>query len=857
MTKISIPELALVVLIGPTGSGKSTFARRYFKPTEIISSDFCRGLVSDDENDQTVTKEAFDLLQTIVAKRLANGRLTVVDATNVQPDSRKPYIALAREYHCLPVAIVLNMPERICIERDRQRADRNLGSRVIQLHKRQLNQSLGYLKKEGFRFIYQLNSPEEADHVEIERNPLWSNKKHEHGPFDIIGDVHGCCFELENLLGVLGYREKTGELTGEPTFSHPQGRRVIFLGDIVDRGPRILDAYRLVRRMIEEKQAFCVPGNHDMKLYRLLQGKQVQIKHGLEKTLAELESLPDELRDRTKQEMADFFYGLTSHLVLDDGRLVVAHAGMKEEMQGRGSGKVRDFALYGETTGESDEFGLPVRYNWAADYRGKAMVVYGHTPNPEPEWINRTINIDTGCVFGGRLTALRYPEKELVTVPAGRVYCPPVKPIDTIDLPGQTLDSRKDDLLQIQDVQGKRIISTRLRSNITIREENANAALEVMSRYAVDPRWIIYLPPTMSPSETSRRPDLLEHPAEAFDYYRGQNVPIVICEQKHMGSRAVVIVCRDEEVSKTRFGMGNGGIGICYTRTGRRFFEDPELESEFLGRVHESMSKQDWWNKFDTNWFCLDCELMPWSAKAQELIRQQYAAVASAANNSLAQAVAALEQIPAGDPDASAVLERFRERKEMVGQYKRAFGHYCWPVDSLNDLKLAPFHLLASEGKVYTGHDHLWHMETVSELVGEANDLLLATPFRQVDLLDLDSVNAAVDWWEALTSGGGEGMVVKPLDLIANGKRGPVQPAIKCRGKEYLRIIYGPEYTLPEHLDRLRSRSLNKKRSLAMREFALGIEALERFVKGEPLYRVHECVFGILALESDPVDPRL
>jgi len=183
---------------------------------------------------------------------------------------------------------------------------------------------------------------------------------------------------------------------------------------------------------------------------------------------------------------------------------------------------VRDFALYGETTGETDEFGLPVRYNWAAQYRGKAMVVYGHTSVPEPEWLNNTICVDTGCVFGGKLTALRYPEKELVSVPALQTYYEPSKPFLPADekAPALTAQQQHDDVLDIEDVSGKRIISTGLYRNVTIREENSIAALEVMSRFATDPKWLIYLPPTMSPSETSRRPELREHPDEAFRFLK-------------------------------------------------------------------------------------------------------------------------------------------------------------------------------------------------------------------------------------------------------------------------------------------------------------------------------------------------
>ncbi len=852
---IKIPEFALVVLIGPSGSGKSTFARDHFKPTEVLSSDFCRGLVSDDENSLNATKDAFEVLRFIADKRLENMRLTVIDATNVQQQARKPLLALAREYHCLPVAIVLNMPERLCQERNKQRENRSFGPHVIRNHRRDLRRSLKGLKREGFRFVYELKTPEEVEAVNIERTRLWTNRRDEHGPFDIIGDLHGCATELEMLLHKLGYKAPKGTRS----YAHPEGRKAIFLGDLVDRGPRNLDVYRIVRAMMEQGTALCIPGNHDVKLLRKLRGKNVKVAFGLEKTLAELEALPEDERHVFEQEMATFLDGLVSHYVLNEDKLVVAHAGMKEVLQGRASGRVREFALYGETTGETDKFGLPVRYNWAAEYRGKPMVVYGHTPVPQAEWLNRTINIDTGCVFGGKLTALRYPELELVDVPAQQVYADPVKPFlsDTEGKSPRIAQHVHDDVLYLDDVQGKRFISTRLRENITIREENAAAALEVMSRFAVNPKWLIYLPPTMSPPAASDAPGLLEHPGEAFEYYRGVEVLKVICEEKHMGSRAIVIVCRNKEVASKRFGITTKETGVIYTRTGRRFFDDVKLNEALLDRLRTAMDRSDFWKRLETDWVCLDCELMPWSAKAQELIRHQYAAVGAASGASLPQAIAALEKAATQGVPVNKILERYTSRFTTIGKYVKAYQHYCWPVSSVEDLKLAPFHVLATEGKVHVDKDHLWHMESLQELVRTDDGVLHKTATKVVNLNDPVSEKIGVDWWEEMTGRGGEGMVVKPLNFVAYGRRGIAQPAIKCRGREYLRIIYSPEYTAPEHLERLRQRNVGRKRSLALREFALGIEALERFVRGEPLRRVHECVFGILALESEPVDPRL
>jgi protein phosphatase len=242
----------------------------------------------------------------------------------------------------------------------------------------------------------------------------------EHGPFDIIGDVHGCYEELRALLDRLGYFVPNGD----GPLTHPEGRKPIFLGDVVDRGPKIPAVLRLVMDAVDSDAALCVMGNHEWKLVRALKGRNVRVAHGLAESLAQLAAESAEFHERVVR----FIDGLVSHYVLDDGELVVAHAGLKEGMHGQESERVRAFALYGDTTGEVDEYGMPVRLNWAAHYRGRAMVVYGHTPVPDATWLNNTINIDTGCVFGGKLTGLRYPERALISVPAAKVYMPPGRP---------------------------------------------------------------------------------------------------------------------------------------------------------------------------------------------------------------------------------------------------------------------------------------------------------------------------------------------------------------------------------------------------------------------------------------------
>lgn len=853
--RIELPELCVVAMIGVSGSGKTTFANTHFKPTEVLSSDFFRGMLSDDENNQLISKDAFETLYYVADKRLSLGKLTVIDATNVQREARARVLELAREQNCQAAAIVLNIPPKVCAERNEQRPDRSFGDHVVKKQSDLLRRSLKYLKKEGFRFVYVVDE-EEANNVEIVRQPLWSNKKTEKGPFDIIGDVHGCYDELCALLTKLGYQVDT---TARTAF-HPDGRKAVFVGDLCDRGPKNMDVLHLVMNMTEAGHGFSVVGNHDAKLLRKLNGSNIKLTHGFDLTAEQLEAETEESKERIRK----FLTSMISHYLLDGGRLAVAHAGIIEKYQGRASGRVKSFCLFGETTGETDEYGMPVRIQWANDYRGRALVVYGHTPSVEVTRINNTICVDTGCVFGGKLTAYRYPEDLLIDVPAGREYYKPARPLDH-------KTEEYHDMLNIEDVTGERYLSSRLRRSIKVKEENSIAALEVMSRFAVDPHWLIYLPPTMSPCETSSLPEYLEHPEEAFRYYQSHGINQVVCEQKHMGSRAVFIVCRDEAAARKRFGSLDGRSGIIYTRTGRHFFDQAETEQALLQRLGKILTATGFWEDYQTDWVCLDTELMPWSAKAQKLLEEQYAGVGRSGRNGLTEAV---RQLTLGasrqhrselantsqsnqNADLSEILTAFEEKLEAMELYTKSYRQYCWNVESIEDYRVAPFHILATEGKVWNGTCHQQQMEIIKKYMTGADPIFMATPYKVVNLDEPNDIAAGIAWWESLTETGGEGMVVKPSDFIAMEGNELLQPAVKCRGREYLRIIYGPEYTIGDHLTRLKKRSLKRKRNLALCEFSLGMESLERFIRKEPLHRVHECVFGVLALESEPVDPRL
>ncbi|MBC8140457.1 MAG: polynucleotide kinase-phosphatase, partial [Armatimonadetes bacterium] len=706
---------------------KSTFAHAHFLPTETLSSDTFRALVGDDETDQSTTTDAFDALHYLAALRLKRRKLVVIDATNVQEAARKPLIALARRFYAVPVAIVLDVPEAECAARNAGRENRDFGRHVVARHVKDLRGSLKSLQKEGFRAVYHLKGAEEIAAATLTRVPLYPDKRHETGAFDIIGDVHGEYDKMVGLLGELGYRLENG------VPRHPDNRRLIFVGDLVDRGSKVVESATLVMDAVSTGVAFCVPGNHDDKLKRALQGRTVSASHGLQESLNQIAALPDGDREAFTERFAAFVEGLVSHLWLDGGKLAVAHAGITAPMIGRASGAIREFCLYGDTTGATTPEGLPVRRDWAADYRGDTFVVYGHTPVDAVRIVNNTANVDTGAVFGGSLSALRYPEHEAVSFPPLEVALPPAP------------SGMEGDALHLADYVGRRAVSTRLAGNVVVQPGNNAAALEIMSRFAAHPRWLVYLPPTMSPVETSALPDYLEHPAEAFAYFARQGVGSVICETKHMGSRAVMVVCRDDEAARKHFGAGESDFtGAVLTRTGRYFTIDAALHRAILSETARAMESAGLWDELQTDFVVLDAEILPWNAKAQALLKEQYAPVAAAGVVALEAEIATLEGAARrGIAEAVPALAAAQSRLLDLLAYREAYGRYCWDVGGIGDLRIAPFHLMAAQGRTFTGHDHPWHIGTLARLAG-VSPLFIATETLLVDTANAESVAAGV-----------------------------------------------------------------------------------------------------------------
>ncbi len=380
---IELPEIACVLVHGRNPAAARALAERHFASGEILDMG---------------TQSGEDLMRAL-APRMAAGRMTAIIEAGSPPGAHKQRVALAsiaRDNYARRFALI--MP-------DARPGEPNIDER---------------LRGDGYREVFEL-AESDLDALQIRRLPMPTDLRHESGGFDIIGDVHGCADELELLLERLGYRVAWNDdaVYGRmPQVKPPAGRRAVFVGDLVDRGPRSRDVLAIVLAMVNSGAALLVPGNHDVKFLRWLDGGKVSITHGLETTIDSLAGASDAFR----ADVHAMLKRLWSHVWLDAGKLAVAHAGIIQPMLGRATPRVRRFCLYGDTAGEHDSNGLPVRYHWALDYRGETAIVYGHTPVPEAEWVNNTLCIDTGCCFGGKLTALRWPEREIVAQPAKRQY---------------------------------------------------------------------------------------------------------------------------------------------------------------------------------------------------------------------------------------------------------------------------------------------------------------------------------------------------------------------------------------------------------------------------------------------------
>ncbi|MDI2588380.1 polynucleotide kinase-phosphatase [Psychrobacillus sp. NEAU-3TGS] len=860
--KITLPNAGIVLLVGVSNSGKTTLLNKWIDEqlilsSEVISSDEYRAVVGDtefiqwaerprDEADSlsddyhALSREAFRLLDYALEARCRLNKLTFVDATHLYAEDRKHYIGLAKRHHVPITAIVLDIPQEILLERDALRKNPR-GKKRVKQQFQNWKRELRFIKKEGFKSVYFIREDDDIDLIRKE-NPLLV----EVGKgIDIIGDVHGCYDELMSLLLQMGYEQNEEEL-----YIHPEGRKFMSVGDIMSRGPESLKTMQFFQRHVEQGLAYMTDSNHGWKIARWLDGRNVELKHGDEKVAQEFEQYEKEHGsskvEELKETLKKFLLKAPSHYVLEKNGVktaVCTHAGIKDEYIGKQSTTIQDFCRYGDTE-EINTDGKPIRKDWYVHHKGSLTIVWGHDPKPQPLRINNTINIDQGVAFGGRLTAMRYPEQQFVSVKALKDYS------GTSDNPLKKWEIERLIPPNIEKFINGYSVQTEQLGEVKIHGNIAKSAIDTVSHYTVPIEQLLYIPPTMSPTPSvSALLDYLEHPKEAIEYYRNHGVETMVAEKKHMGSRAVLLLFKNQAVAKKEIGFEIDGV--IYTRTGRRFF-DRLTEQEVVRKLTEELTHKRYFEKYQTDYVLLDAEIMPWNLKAKELISSQYAHVSE---NALLDRKKIVEKLKsANDINVENWIREYDEKLNNAEIFKEVFQKYCWDIEETEAIQIAPFHVMAHSEETFFHKPHTWHMEMNKEFAKDSS-LFVTTEFKIIS--DSNSEKEVIAWWEEMTKEGHEGIVIKPEIFTSTFKGRLIQPAIKVRGRKYLHIIYGMDYLSPENLKRLKNRNTGKKQKLALKEFSLGLEGIRRFVDGESIERVHECVLATLALESDPVDPRL
>ncbi len=856
--EINLPQLSLVILLGPSSPGKRTFAEKHFHKDDILSQELFLEMVAGPNRSPHTLADAQAALEFVLEKRLRNGLFTVVDGSHFSKASRKLLCQTSKKSHIPVFGIWLDSPGEDLHQRfENSNALSSRMSRVRQ-QTEEPDQYTTELKAEGFSNVYHLASEQEIDDTSINLEPLPCNHREVNGPFDLIGDVHGCLDELILLLTRLGYKIIPGTV-GEYTYKviPPKGRRAVFVGDLVHRGPDSLGVLKLTMDMVRSGIAFCVTGNHDDKLKRYLLGQEIKTDHGLANTISQMNKEDEAFHSKVKH----FLQGLPDHLVLDGGSVTVAHAGLKEAMQGRQSSEVRSFCLYGDITGEKDELGLPVRYDWAREYKGESIVVYGHIPVPEAIWRNNTINIDTGCVYGGSLTALRLPEKEIVSVPAAKVYSEPRVPL-VMNLPDSQQDKSRE-FIDFDRITAGNLVSTRNKYSVTIREQALPPVLEFLELGGLDPKWLIYLPPRLSPADPSTLPGYLEHLTEALNYYTEKGTDKVLVEEMHGGEEVTIVLAKDEASAIKRFNIREKRIGTVINSKGQPYFDARPIEQDFLESFRKVLDHLKLWEVFHTDWFCITGEMTP-GAKNWKELATNYHRLNSAAKISLTASSDALLAATQAGLDVQSLLVSNSVYQDYHERFARVLAMYDLPFARLEDYCFYPSCLLASEGKTYFDKEQIWHREIWGNLASPRNaiqelcgDLFKAPSYQWVTLNSIEEKQKAIAWFELLSERGSAGVIARPASLVMEAEGELVQPGLTVRGREFLRLIYGMDYDRPDLLERHRMRKLEDIRHLTVRQLALGIEALSRFVEKQSLTDVYVCIFALLALQTEDIDPRL
>ncbi|MDF2606644.1 MAG: polynucleotide kinasephosphatase [Bacillales bacterium] len=844
--KMQIPHSGIVLLIGPSNSGKSTFLNdlimiEVILASEVVSSDDFRLMISDidfiewknrpkDESDALqdlytrISVEAFALMDTVVEARCRLNKLTFVDATHLQHGDRKKYIDMARRNHVPIVAIVMNIPEDILLTRDSNRDHPRGMRRVKQQYQRFIIERKSF-KDEGFSLIYYVDEYENPSIVR-QKNPLELNVG---GGIDFIGDINGCYNEMISLLSKLGYRENENRL-----FVHSNGRKFVSIGNVMSSGPESLKSIIFLKRHVDSNLAYMVDSNNGNELAKWINEDNKSIdqklasdfeaykmEHGIEKI------------EELKEELKQFLFNSPSHYVFTENGvqiLVCSHAGIKDHYIGKQSPRISEFCRGGDNNSEE----------WYLEHKINLLIVWGHYLKQYPLIENNTVNINQGAVYGGNLTAFRYPEREVVSMKSAMNYSGEEKnPL--IELESMRLVPPNIHKL----IDGYRI-QTESFGSILVYPDLVRHAIETVSHSTIPIEQMVYIPPTTSPTPyTSRLDCYLEHPSEAFDYYRSNGVSTMIVTKKKMGNRGVLFLFKDIESAVKYTGIES--LGVIYTSNGSRFFEE-NVERILVSRIVGDLVENNYFKMYETDFVLIDVEIMPWNLKAKE----QISLYSNISDNAMLDRTKLIEKmVSSKNPQLHELLDEYSLKLENVKKFKGVFQTYCLKEFDMKEIQIELLNIIAHSSETFFDKPQSWHIEMGRELASYSN-LFLETEFKLVN--DVESETEVIKWWEDISCSGYEGIVIKPND---DSVEKLLQPAIKVRGRDFLRIIYGMDYLLPDNLKRLKKRNTRKKQKQAINEFSLGVEGVRRFVAGESLERVHECVLGVLAQQADQVDPRL
>lgn len=833
-----IPDPALIVISGGNRDARQEVTQRLFAKEERMFVDDLYQWIPEIKNPgaNSVDTDLEEVFLSIIRLRLKRNRMTVIDIEGRSRSFRSELVRLGKRYHLEPVWIVL------CSE----------GNPPAENFERTCRQ-------EGFREVW-FADVEQTQKLEVVRTKsptLFLNWK---GPFDIIGDVHGCFEELLSLLKELGYSWEGDPWNPEAGLKLQTASRrfPVFVGDLVDRGPYPKETLKLVMHLCRTGQAGAVPGNHDEKIARALSGVQFRKR---DEDFARTLKLASADGDEFMEAVAEWIHSMPSHMVLDEGKLVVAHAGSKRSHHGRNSKSIREFCLYGATTGKTDELGLPERLNWAAEYDGSAWVIYGHTPVSAPRWENRTVNIDTGCAYGGYLTALRYPEMETVSEPSRKEYAVSKRYLPLNHVLRRKLASQEKPLSSVENhenaaiaggffVGGKKYqswedfigleeVDAGRRGVIALRGEKVRAAIDWLKANHWSEDIEGFVPPSVVAAEANSTSSELECPSSVFRYLKNNRSTMAVCSSWIPGPISIVKLKRESSN-----GVKRGSI---------------------LERLEKALSNSGFWERSSANQALFEMVIDDRAGRGRQKSSERKL-------KDWVQESQALAEV--GMFDTRAILERLNRAMEhgndlvaLTARYQKTrerlvrFSHWADSVlDSSNpSVCIHQMRLLATDQEVVLEQDHdrqefLLGYDSLRE---KDPKLFLERRIHRVILEDAVAMEQAIEQWKQETAGGAWGWQICPFEGAPAGKRGWIQPAIQCRGIEALQRLYGLDFVQDEQFETTRRRCIAARRTQAAKEWALAFEWLKRWKNGDPVWRLHECLVGILAVKAEPTDPRL